>query len=73
MDIQVSGKRIQVEDGITVMQLMQQQKVAVSQNVTVSLNKAFLPVERYECYALQEGDTVEFKYHTRDGSFGADR
>lgn len=60
MTIQISGKRIEVEDGITVMRLMELQKVETPQNVTVTLNNVFLPVERYECYALQEGDTVEF-------------
>ncbi len=60
MHIQVSGKRIEVEDGITVMRLMELQKVETPQNVTVTLNNVFLPVERYECYALQEGDAVEF-------------
>lgn len=58
--IQVSGKRIEVEDGITVMRLMELQKVETPQSVTVTLNNMFLPVERYECYALQEGDAVEF-------------
>ena len=58
--IQVSGKRIEVEDGITVMRLMELQKVETPQNVTVTLNNVFLPVDRYECYTLQEGDTVEF-------------
>ena len=60
MTIQISGKRIEVEDGITVMRLMELQKVETPQNVTVTLNNMFLPVERYECYALQEGDAVEF-------------
>ena len=60
MTIQISGKRIEVEDSITVMRLMELQKVETPQNVTVTLNNMFLPVDRYECYALQEGDTVEF-------------
>ena len=60
MTIQISGKRIEVEDSIPVMRLMELQKVETPQNVTVTLNNVFLPVERYECYALQEGDAVEF-------------
>ncbi len=52
MMIQVFGKRIEVEDGITVMQLMEQQKVETPQYVTVAVNNAFLPMERYECFSL---------------------
>ncbi|MBQ8075022.1 MAG: sulfur carrier protein ThiS [Oscillospiraceae bacterium] len=62
MKIQVSGRRMEVEDGLTVMQLMEQQKVETTRHVSVRVNNAFLPLERYECFPLKEGDTVEFLY-----------
>ncbi len=73
MHILLSGKRIEVEDGITVMRLMEIQKVETPQNVTVTLNNVFLPVERYECYALQEGDAVELLCSMGGGSCCTDR
>lgn len=48
MKITVSGKEIDVEEGITVSRLMEQLSVETPQYVTVAVNKAFLPMERYE-------------------------
>ena len=73
MMIQVFGKRIEVKDGITVMQLMEQQKVETPQYVTVAVNNAFLPMERYECFSLKDGDTVEFLYFMGGGCDGAEQ
>ena len=73
MMIQVFGKRIEVEDGITVMQLMEQQKVETPQYVTVAVNNAVLPMERYECFSLKDGDTVEFLYFMGGGCDGAEQ
>ena len=61
MKIHFSDKAIEVEDNITVLHLLEQQKVATPQNVTVVVNNAFLPTERYECFSLKEGDTVAFR------------
>ncbi|MBO6041190.1 MAG: sulfur carrier protein ThiS, partial [Oscillospiraceae bacterium] len=55
MIIQVSGKNVEVEEGITVMQLMERQKVETPQYVTVAVNNAVLPMERYESFVLKEG------------------
>ena len=49
MKIYVSGKVTEVEEHITIMQLMKQQKVETPQYVTVAVNNAFLPMDRYEC------------------------
>ena len=73
MIIQVSGKRAEVPDGITVMQLMEQHKLETPQYVTVAVNNAFLPMERYECFSLKEGDTVEFLYFMGGGCNGAEQ
>ena len=73
MIIQVSGKRIEVEEAITVMQLMEQQKVETPQYVTVAVNNAFLPMERYECFSLKEGDTVEFLNFMGGGCNGSEQ
>ena len=73
MLIQVSGKRIEVEDGITVIRLMELLKVETPQNVAVTLNNVFLLVERYVCYALQEDDAVEFLCSMGSSSYCTDR
>lgn len=73
MMIQVSGKKTEVENGITVMQLMEQQKVETPQYVTVAVNNAFLPMDRCECFSLKEGDAVEFLYFMGGGCDGAEQ
>lgn len=73
MKIRVSGKVIEVKDNLTVMQLMEQQKVETPQYVTVAVNNAFLPTERYECFSLKEGDTVEFLYFMGGGCDGSEQ
>lgn len=73
MMIQVSGKKTEVENGITVMQLMEQQKVETPQYVTVAVNNAFLPMDCYECFSLKKGDTVEFLYFMGGGCDGAEQ
>lgn len=73
MIIQVSGKRTEVEDGITVMQLMVQQQVETPQYVTVALNNVFLLMEKYDSHVLQDGDVVEFLYYMGGGRHGSDR
>ena len=67
MMIQVSGKKTEVENGITVMQLMEQQKVETPQYMTVAVNNAFLPTGEYERFSLKEGDVVEFLYFMGGG------
>ena len=73
MIIHVSGKRIEVEEGITVMRLMEQQKVETPQYVTVAVNNAFLPMDCYKCFSLKEGDAVEFLYFMGGGCDGAEQ
>ena len=71
--IQVSGKKTEVENGITVMQMMEQQKVETPQYVTVAVNNAFLPMDCYECFSLKKGDAVEFLYFMGGGCDGAEQ
>ena len=73
MKIYVSGKVTEVEEYITISQLMKQQKVETPQYVTVVVNNAFLPMDRYECFWLKEGDTVEFLYYMGGGCDGTEQ
>jgi len=73
MKIYVSGKVTEVEEHITISQLMKQQKVETPQYVTVVVNNAFLPMDRYECFWLKEGDTVEFLYYMGGGCDGTEQ
>lgn len=73
MKIVVSGKAVEVEDALTVLQLMDQLAVETPQYVTVAVNNAFLPLASYESAVLREGDAVEFLYYMGGGCDGAER
>lgn len=72
MNVKVTGKSLEVADGITVLQLMEQQNVESPQYVTVALNQTFLRPDDYSEMVLQEGDTIEFLYFMGGGAHGTD-
>lgn len=67
MTITVSGERKEVKDGITVQELIEQEKVETPEYVTVSINEEFEKRENFESRQLKEGDIVEFLYFMGGG------
>ncbi len=68
MKITVSGETKDVADGITVTELMEQEKVETPEYVSVSVNEEFISREDFPSTKLKEGDTVEFLYFMGGGS-----
>lgn len=71
MKITVSGENKDVKDGITVTELIAQEKVETPEYVTVSVNEEFIKRENFDTTALKEGDVVEFLYFMGGGSSAA--
>ncbi len=67
MNITVSGEKKEVADGITVLSLIEQEKVETPQYVTVSVNEEFIDSDAFDTYTLKEGDEVEFLYFMGGG------
>ena len=67
MKITVAGEVREVKDGITIAELIEQEKVETPEYVTVSVNEEFTDKEAYATQALSEGDTVEFLYFMGGG------
>lgn len=67
MKITVSGNSKEVKDGITISELIEQEKVETPEYVTVSVNEEFVQKEAYETRALADGDVVEFLYFMGGG------
>ena len=67
MNIIVGGDKKTVEDGLTVAQLIDQEKVENPDYVTVAVNDAFVDHADFDTHALAEGDTVEFLYFMGGG------
>ena len=60
MNIELSGKKKVVADGITVAELIVQEQLETPKHVKVAVNDDFVEVDAFEKTVLQEGDVVEF-------------
>lgn len=67
MKIIVAGVTKEVADGLTVAQLIEQEKVETPQYVTVTINDDFVESGTFETTVLKDGDNVEFLYFMGGG------
>lgn len=67
MNITVSGVKKEVADGLTVAQLVIDEKVETPQYVTVTINDEFVENHSFETTTLKDGDVVEFLYFMGGG------
>ncbi|MBQ8920620.1 MAG: sulfur carrier protein ThiS [Oscillospiraceae bacterium] len=73
MKITVAGTEKQVADGITVAQLIEDEKVETPQYVTVTVNDEFVESGKFAETVIHEGDSIEFLYFMGGGSNGSDK
>lgn len=69
MFITVSGEKKEVKDGLSLEELIEQEKVQTPQYVTVSLNDEFVETQDRDKIVLKDGDTVEFLYFMGGGAW----
>ncbi|MCR4890175.1 MAG: sulfur carrier protein ThiS [Ruminococcus sp.] len=67
MTITVAGVKKEVNDGLTVAQLVIDEKVETPQYVTVTINDDFVENSQFEEAVLHDGDSVEFLYFMGGG------
>ena len=67
MKIKLNGKEQQIQDGLTVSDLLLKWKVR-PELVTVEVNETILQKLDYEAAKLKEGDNVEFVFYMGGGS-----
>lgn len=72
MQITVSGNKKEVKDGLTLPELIEQEKVETPEYVTVSINEEFVPSAERDSTVLKDGDVVEFLYFMGGGCYGAE-
>ena len=63
----VAGVKKEVADGLTVAQLVIDEKVETPQYVTVTINDDFVEHGQFEKTVLKDGDNVEFLYFMGGG------
>ena len=62
MTITAAGNKKEVADGLTVAQLIIDEKVETPEYVTVTINDEFVESGTFESTVLKDGDVVEFLY-----------
>ena len=67
MKITVNGDVKEVKDGITISELIEQEKVETPEYVSVSVNEAFEQKANFDTRKLKDGDVVEFLYFMGGG------
>ena len=68
MNITVAGEKKEVKDGLTVAQLVVDEKVETPEYVTVTINDELVESGAFESTVLKDGDSVEFLYFMGGGS-----
>ncbi len=67
MTITVTGVKKEVADGMTLAQLVVDEKVETPEYVTASVNDDFVSSSSFEDTVLKDGDNVEFIYFMGGG------
>lgn len=67
MTITVTGIKKEVADGLTLAQLVIDEKVETPEYVTASVNDDFVSSSSFEDTVLKDGDNVEFIYFMGGG------
>ena len=73
MKITVAGTNKEVAEGLTVAQLVIDEKVETPEYVTVTINDEFVESRQFAETVLHDGDSVEFLYFMGGGSDGSDK
>lgn len=68
MKITVAGVKKEVKDGLTVAQLVIDEKVETPEYVTATVNDEFVENSAFETAVLKDGDSVEFLYFMGGGA-----
>ena len=68
MNLVINGKETNINDGLTVNQLLAQENVQMPDMVSVELNGQILKRTKFEETVLKDDDKVEFLYFMGGGS-----
>ena len=68
MIITVSGTKKEVKDGLTIAEMIDQERVQSPIYVTVSVNNEFARNADFQTQKLKDGDSVEFLYFMGGGA-----
>lgn len=67
IQVTISGDKKQIEEGISVLKLLEQENVEMSEYVSVSINEEFIKREDFDKRIVEDGDEIEFLYFMGGG------
>lgn len=67
MKLLINGKEVESAQGLTVTELLRDQKVKMPEMVSVELNGSILGRQSFQTTDLKEGDKLEFLYFMGGG------
>ena len=67
MKLTLNGKETDVEDGLTVNELLEEQQVKTPEMVSVEINGQILKRSKFEDTVLKDGDKIEFLFFAAGG------
>ncbi len=68
MKLVINGEQVNCSDGLTVSELLVEQRVKMPDMVSVELNGQILRRNKFEATTVKEGNKVEFLYFMGGGS-----
>lgn len=67
MKLVINGKEVETQQGLTVAQLLEDQKVKMPEMVSVELNGQILDRQSFAARTVSQGDRLEFLYFMGGG------
>lgn len=70
MTLKINGKEKEIEDNLTVSEILVKENVEMPDMVTVQLNGEYLDRDKFDEIVLKENDVIDFLYFMGGGSLG---
>ncbi|HWQ71609.1 MAG TPA: sulfur carrier protein ThiS [Desulfitobacteriaceae bacterium] len=67
MKINVNGKPVEIDEELTVKDLLDRGYTEMQEYVTVQVNEDIIPKENYANVSIKDGDVIEFLYYMGGG------
>lgn len=67
MKINVNGKPVEIDEEVTVKDLLDRGYTEMQEYVTVQVNEDIIPKENYAHVSIKDGDVIEFLYYMGGG------
>lgn len=67
IQVTISGDKRKIEEGLSVLKLLERENVEMSEYVSVSINEEFIKRGDFDKRVVKDGDEVEFLYFMGGG------